>query len=347
MSEAAYTIRDSPDLVDRIEGDLFRITETVRSADPHLRSLILTGGFARGEGTVVEGVPQNDYDLVAVRGLGRTERSYEEVRSELEDEIGLHIDLARVPNWRLRWVPSSIFWYETALRGRCIWGEQLLDTIPVREEEDLDPAEGLRLLVNRAAGLLLVTQSNDDHAHRIQAAKGLLSALDAHLLAMGEFPPSQRERWERFQQLNRSGSQPAGLERSSDWLRWAFRFKIDPEHASHREAPRAWRAAAHAILDAVPRALDHAGFDSLEEYEASDGLVDHLHYFRHAGGIPEAPRLLRHPTGKVRVATLRLLEASADGLVRPESVESALDGIANVDGQPLRLLEDLRSATLQ
>jgi hypothetical protein len=347
MAEPTYTINDSPEVVERIETDLATIVDRVREADPHLRSLILTGGFARGEGTVVDGAPQNDYDLVGIRGLGSPQRPYEDVRGELEDEIGLHIDLARVPSWRLRWVPASIFWYETRHRGRCLWGEDLLGRIPIEDREDLAPSEGLRLLVNRAAGLLLVTRANDDHAHRIQAAKGLLAALDAHLFALGAFPPSQTERWDRFRSLRADDAVPAVLDRHTDWLRWALGFKVDPEGVDARDGLEAWRAAARAILDAVPVSLDHAGYDSLEDYETSDGLIDHLHFFRHAGAIPQAPRLMRHPTGRVRTATLRLLEASQDGLVRHEDARECLGSIAEVDGQPLELLDDLRDATLQ
>jgi hypothetical protein len=347
VTEPAYTVDDSPAVVDRIEADLDRIVGAVREADPHLRSLVLTGGFARGEGTVVDGAPQNDYDMVAIRGLGRPDRAYEDVRRELEAEIGLHIDLAPIPVWRLRWVPASIFWYETRLRGRSLWGEDLLERIPVDSVDAIGEDEGLRLLVNRAAGLLLVTATNDDHAHRIQAAKGLLAAMDAHLLATGEFPPSQTERWEVFARRRDRDALSASLEPHADALGWAYDWKVDPESVADRDGLEVWRRAASAILDAVPVALDHADYDSLEDYEHSDGLLDHLHYFRHAGDLPQAPRLMRHPTGRVRAATLRLLDACSDGFVRSEAAHEHLGRIAEVDGQPLALLEDLREVTLQ
>src|SRR5688500_4956094 len=54
----AYTTLDTPALVDRIRHDLAEVVAAVRGADPGLRALILTGGFARGEGTVLDGVPQ-------------------------------------------------------------------------------------------------------------------------------------------------------------------------------------------------------------------------------------------------------------------------------------------------
>lgn len=342
-----YTLHDTPRLVARIERDLSTVLAAVRDADPHARSLVLTGGFARGEGAARDGVPQNDYDLIAVRGLGPTRTPYARVRAVLKDRLRLHIDLAPIASWRLPWVSPSIFWYETAARGRVLWGPNLLGRIPVRTPRDLDPAEGLRLLVNRAAGLLLVTDDPDAEAHRLQAAKALLAALDARLLARGEFPPSQRERWARFEAMRARGTAPAELARLQAWLAWAYRFKVDPASASPRRADEAWRTAAQAILDAVPVALGHARLASLEAYARRDGVLDRLVYLRRAARIPNVRRWVPHPTGRVRVATLRLLEASLDGRVRPEAARRCLGDLAREADRPLPLLDALRRATLQ
>ncbi|HEX2065583.1 MAG TPA: nucleotidyltransferase domain-containing protein, partial [Candidatus Thermoplasmatota archaeon] len=166
-----YSRHDTPEVVRRIEADLQAVTSSLRKADPHVRALVLTGGFARGEGTVLAGEPQNDYDFVALRGVGPPRVPYEALRHRLEARLGLHVDLAPVPVWRLRWTAPSIFWYETALRGRTLWGEELLHKVPTRTPQAIHPGEGLRLLVNRAAGLLLCTEERDAHKVRIQAAK--------------------------------------------------------------------------------------------------------------------------------------------------------------------------------
>lgn len=347
MAETAYTIRDSPAVVARIRRDLSLIESVVRGSDPALRSLVLTGGFARGEGSVLDGVPQNDYDLVALRGLGRPRVPYARLRAELEARIGLHVDLAPVAAWRLYWVGPTIFWYETALRGRVIWGEDLLPRIPIRTPAAIDPYEGLRLLVNRAAGLLLVQQSSDAHAQRLQAAKALLAAVDVHLLVSGDFAPSQSERWDRFEAIRLGGSTAPQLETLAPWLEWAYGFKVDPGAASVLDPQKAWKTAAKAVLDAVPIALRHAWLPSLDAYLQHDGLLDHLVYFRRAAGIRGARRLLLHPTGRVRVATLQLLEASLDGPARPETARRCLGGLARQGAEPLRLLDQLRKATLQ
>lgn len=344
---ASYTVDDTPDVVERIERDLESVVATVRESDPALRSLVLTGGFARGEGAMRDGQPQNDYDFVALRGFGHVDPSYERMAHDLEDELGLHIDLAPVSAWRLRWVAPSIFWYETALRGRVLWGEDLLDRIPVRRPEDIDPGEGLRLLVNRAAGLLLVRGDLDEHEHRIQASKALLGAADVYLLADGDFPPSQTERWRRIEEAPPDGSDPDVFRTLEPWLRWAYEFKTRPEGAEVRDAQTAWQVAAQAVNDAVPAALRHAGLTSLDAYGRRDGLLDHLVYVRRARHLPGARRWLRNPTGQVRVATLRLLEACVDGTIRPEAMHRFLGPIVDETDEPMARLRDLRAATLQ
>ena len=342
-----YTVSDTPELVARIDADLADVVATVRKGDPRLRSLVLTGGFARGEGMVLDGAPQNDYDFVAIRSPGRPHTNYAVMRAELEARLGIHIDLAPVPAWRLRCAPRTVFWYETALRGRVLWGESLLPSIRVRSASGLARTEGLRLLVNRAAGLLLVSESRDGHAVRIQAAKAILASFDSHMLAAGHFAPSQTERWHAFQDLRALALAPPALMQQQAWLEWAYRFKVDPASAPPRNHEEAWHAARRAILDAVPAALRHAGLKSLEMYGRMDGALDQVVYALRAGSLAGARRFVLNPTGTVRMATLLLLEAARDGRVRHRDARRCFSGIARVDSHPLRTLEGLRAATLQ
>ena len=340
-----YTVADTPELAARIRADLDRAVEVVRRGDGRLRSLVLTGGFARGEGAVLGGRPQNDYDLVAVRAAGKPNRPYPAIREQLERELGLHIDLAPIHPMRLRLVPPTIFWYETALRGRVLWGDDLLGRIRVVSPSQIDPAEGLRLLVNRAAGLLL-SAHQDGPARRLQAAKALLAALDASLLAKGMFPPSQGERWKVFRSLRGTSKAPSCIAPWADWIAWGYRYKVEPGAAEPRDPAEAWNAAARTLLDAVPGALRHAGMTSLEAYGRSDGVVDLLVYLSRRHRVPGA-RAALHPTGRVRVATLRLLAESLDGEVRPDRARALLAPVAQAGDEPLQTLDLLRQATLQ
>ncbi|MFA5945228.1 MAG: nucleotidyltransferase domain-containing protein [Candidatus Thermoplasmatota archaeon] len=340
-----YTTLDTPAIVHRIDSDLDEVVAAVREADPHLRSLILTGGFARGEGTVLDGVPQNDYDFVVVRGFGRPREAYGPLRHRLERLLGLHVDLAAVPAWRLSHAPATVFWYETALRGRVLWGEDLLPRIPIRHAKDLDRGEGLRLLANRAAGLLFATETRDAHAVRIQAAKAILAAFDAQMLAAGHFAPSQAERWRSFQELFARGQAPTQLQMQAPQLAWAFRFKTAPGSVVDRDPDDVWQAARRILLQALPIALRHAGHASLEAAGRSDTFLDLALYALRAHRAKGAHRFVLNPTSQVRVATLRLLDASPHGRVMPDVAAHCFTGIARMGPRPLRTLAALREAT--
>lgn len=347
MREPPYTATDRPAEVRRIERDLDHIRAAVVAGDPHLRSLVLTGGFARGEGAMLHGEPQNDYDLIAVRGWGRPKVAYERLRSRLEQELGLHIDLAPVAAWRLRFAAPSIFWYETAQRNRLLWGKDMMGKVPRRDVKDLDRGEGLRLLTNRAAGLLLATGHSDAHERRLQAAKGLLAAADVHMIAQGLFPPSQTERRGLWRRMSQSGSLTPEMEAIDPWVEWGYRYKVTPADAPEKDPGVAWKTAADALLEALPVAMAHAGVDSLEAYRKKDTWVARAYYAVHARNLATARRLMWNPTGEVRVATLRLLEDARDGVVRPAAAKRVLEPLGPFSGPPLTYLEKLRGVTLQ
>ncbi len=330
----SYTHHDTPAIVARIEADLAEIVRVVRVGDPHACAIVLTGGFARGEGAVVDGQPQNDYDIIVVHDFGRTKTPYDQMATELESRLGLHIDLARVARARLPYVAASVFWYETALRGRLLWGDDVLHLIPIRPAHRIRRNEALRLLTNRAAGLLLYMKASPAE-QSLQASKALLAVLDARMLAQGEFPPSQTERWQAFLEAKARGEAGSALEAMEAWLTWAFTYKVDPTATEPLDAETAWRVAAHAILEAVPVALAHAGLPSLEAYGRQDSWVSRLHFVRKAGQVPGARRFAPHPAGTLRLATIHLLEAALKGgdlpagelgrLVSPDDERSSID----------------------
>ncbi len=341
----SYTRHDTPAIVARVQDDLKKVIDAVREGDPHACAIILTGGFARGEGAVLDGQPQNDYDLIVVHDWGRPKTPYPQIIQELEEELGLHIDLARVARARLPYVAPTIFWYETALRGRLIWGDEVLHLIPTRPLAKIRRNEGLRLLSNRAAGLLLFMDGSAEE-RRLQASKALLAVLDARMLAAGEFPPSQTERWQAFLKAKAQGESGSALDAMEAWIAWAYAYKTDPGSVHGLDADTVWRVAATAILAAVPVALAHAGLPSLEAYGKQDGWVSRLHYVRNAGKVPGANRFAPHPTGTVRLATIHLLEAALRG---DELREEELASMVRTSDQrsSLQLLEELRGATLQ
>ncbi|HWH09433.1 MAG TPA: hypothetical protein VNX21_09555, partial [Candidatus Thermoplasmatota archaeon] len=145
----AFTERDEPKAREVIERDLRLVCDAVRKADPRLDALVLTGGFSRGEGTVRDGRPVNDYDLVAVRRAWGGDALYRELGHRLGREVGIEVDLLPVARARLPHVGRKLFWLDARLGGRVILGDpRALDRIPAFGPADLPRSEAARLLGN-------------------------------------------------------------------------------------------------------------------------------------------------------------------------------------------------------
>jgi hypothetical protein len=341
-----FTQHDDAATRRRIGSDLDAIVRAVRAEDPAVKALVLTGSFSRGEGGFAGGAPQNDYDLVAVRGAAALGNPYPRLRSSLEQELGVHIDLAPIRTWRLRHVRRTIFWYEVALRGRTLHGTDVLAQIPIRDAADLEPDEALRLLSNRAAGLLFAAESGARADLLLQSSKALLAAADVELLAQGVFAPSQTER----QTLRRQRGRPSASLFSPDleeWFDWAFELKVDPAHAPPRGGRAAWHVARRAVLLALPAALRRAGLASLGQAARRDRAADQVLFMTRAWHVGARP-WVGHATARVRVASLAMLEA-ARGPKRPAPrlPRRYLRGLASPAVPPVAALASLRAVTSQ
>ena len=194
-----FTERDWPAERKRVERDLWHVATRVARADKHLDALVLTGGFSRGEGTVHDGEPVNDYDLVAFRHRPGGTAAYRALGHALTRDLGIEVDL--LPVWRAR-VPRlapKLFWLDLRLGGRVLLGDaDALARVPEHDARDLPRAEVARLLGNRAAGLLLALPPRgatvDPAMRDLQATKAALAAMDASLIARGEYAARLRDR---------------------------------------------------------------------------------------------------------------------------------------------------------
>ena len=204
-----YTVKGSDRFDARIDADMRRIADAV-AASPHaalFRSLVLLGGYGRGEGTpfIVNGEQQpfNDYDLVVVtEPLSRSrfaavKTHLRELERRLSESIGLPVDLYPYPVNTLGSVEFSLLNYEMKYGHRVVWGDpDILRLMPDYPHDGIPLSEGTRLLLNRGKLLLDVrralaagvTVAADD---RIRWWKFLLKAWlafgDCALLIQGDY----------------------------------------------------------------------------------------------------------------------------------------------------------------
>lgn len=283
----AFTEHDSPATRQRIRRDLETIIAQARAADPALVALVLTGGFSRGEGTVRDGAPVNDYDLIALRSRPGGRATYAKLAHALGETIGIEVDL--MPMWRARLprVEPKLFWLDVALGARVIWGDpRILRGLPAHTARDVPPREVARLLGNRAAGLLLALPGPgrpvDVALADLQATKAVLAAMDATLLAQGRYAARLRER------LALSSKHPdhALFARA---VHWKLGGSHEPLGASW------WQAAADALLRAV---------ESTNARGCPDGVAERGYH------LVQASRLRANPSRTVREASWALLASS-------------------------------------
>lgn len=279
----AFAERETAAARKRIASDLATIVGTASRADPHLVALVLTGGFSRGEGTVRDGAPVNDYDLVAVRSAPGGASLHRRLGHELSDRVGLEVDLMPVWRARLPHVGRKLFWLDARLGGRVVGGDEgVLSLLPAFGPAEVSRTEIARLLGNRAAGLLLALPGPDEpvdaRQRDLQATKAALAAMDATLLARGEYAPRLRDRLA----LAEGHPDHALFARAVEW-------KLG-EGASMPD--EWWDECAAALL----RAVDATGARAM-----ADGLVEHALYFA------RARRLRFGPSRAVRLAAWDLL----------------------------------------
>jgi hypothetical protein len=277
-----FTEHDTPALRARIQADLDLIAGEVARADPHLHALALTGGFARGEGTARDGRPVNDYDLIAIRRRPGGGARYRALAEDLTRRVGIEVDLLPIHRARLLRVQPKLFWLDARLGSRMLRGdERALDALPPLAATDLPPIEGARLLANRAAGLLLALPAHGPPLDpALQAAKAVLAAMDAHLLARGAYAARLRER------LAMSAAHP-----DAPLFARAVEWKLRPHAPSV-----GWDEAAGALL----RAVDATGARGVR-----DGWTERaVHLLR-------ARRVRLHPSRAVRLAAWDILAGPA------------------------------------
>ena len=281
-----FTEADSPAARLRISEDLDLIARVVAAADPAMSALVLTGGFSRGEGTVRDGRPVNDYDLISIRTRPGGDDLYRRLAHELTESVSLEVDLMPVWRRRLPRIGRKLFWLDVALGGQVIAGNVgVLRELPAMSAADLPPQECARLLGNRAAGLLLALPGPDlppdPQQVDLQAAKAVLAAMDATLLHRRQYAARLRDRLSMCSDHPHHATFAAAVE-------WKLRGSLARSRVG-------WEEASAVLLDAV---------EETGAREVSDGTAEHaVHLLR-------ARRLRRDPSQRLRLVAWELLEKS-------------------------------------
>jgi hypothetical protein len=221
----------------RIDRDLRTIAEAVSERiGPRLRAVLLVGGYARHEGSVVardgELGPYNDYDLIAVvdGGPPRFQRALAAIGAELGSSLGVEVDLWPVSARSLHRVPPTLFWLDVSLGGaELVAGDaEVLARLRPLVPRGVPLDECGRLLANRATGLALSNLEARDHDQRRarHAHKAVLAAGDVRLVAADRYRGTVAE---RSDELDRLALAPGVGRELAAAYRDATRFRARPD----------------------------------------------------------------------------------------------------------------------
>jgi hypothetical protein len=206
-----------------------------------LAGLILSGGYGRGEGSVVrgpDGTEQawNDVDLTPVARPGRKADLVRIVagimagqdmagvagsgrlQAIFKSTMGADLDFGRVlEEADIRRLPPVLLWIETGRGHRIIGGDPNLFSRNLSFDPAMapDPVEASKLLLNRGAGLLMAAvkaagqtasahDCSDPDFVRRNAAKCGLALGDALLIALGQYETFADRKMEAFRQVRQT-----------------------------------------------------------------------------------------------------------------------------------------------
>ncbi|MBI4116664.1 hypothetical protein HY449_02885 [Candidatus Pacearchaeota archaeon] len=240
-------------------------------------SIILFGGFGKGEGSVqiVKGkpVPFNDFDLYVVTGKKLTDEELDKISMNASKEIGMgglevayfpdegydsnkffHVDARCIPYDKLSNLMKTQRYYELKYGSQVIYGDEtILDRINEIKPEEIPNSEGLRNLFNKLHTMLLgLREDYNDEQKKIRifwSNKSYMSICEALLILDKKFAPTSLERSKIFAEIYKNNF-PDLYEKIPDLAekaRKATDFKLKPNFKI-KEHEKIWNETLKDIL---------------------------------------------------------------------------------------------------
>jgi hypothetical protein len=282
----AFTIHNSP-MIDRVVTDhLSFIAFELLAAIRVIRSMILVGGFGRGEGSVMisgeEIHPLNDYDIVLV-----TDGDPGDLRplaKQLAGRIGIrHVDLIPLPYREICNLLPTQFNFDMKYGGYTFWGEELLPLLPSYGNREIGRESARDLLVNRFICLLecyqrsFTDQKPNEAEHYFlcqQVSKSAMALGEALLMDRAGYHFSAQTRRQLMNDLFQDQKQLVDLHS------WGVNYKLQPSLYSSVNSVAYWHATVELFLSILPHFLPFG--DSLPLFSNKPGSAEwiYLYLFR-------------------------------------------------------------------
>lgn len=253
-----FTVYGPPEVENLIAEHMTHVARTVQEtfAGQGLVTLVLLGGYGRGEGGIVErdGVlkPHNNFDFCLIfeqlplSQRGAMEALAHELSRQLPEKLCVGCDFSLLDLDYLKHAPPLIIWFDMKNAHKVIWGPlDVLQIMPDRTASDIPLADAARLLLNRGTLFVInqaILQQRRDNLSRADKetmikhiVKGIIGYGDSVLLARGAYHQSYVEKAQRFTNIDLSGVPNHDQLRQLYALAAEFRFRPDYESFLKRD----------------------------------------------------------------------------------------------------------------
>ena len=230
-----YTMRPEDGIDADLEADFQLVISAVRDAGIKYDAFYLVGGFGRGEGSVEHDGARwravNDYDFFLVGDFGPQERAQRaQLGRELAPRVGVdYVDLGLFPRTALRSAGPSIQNYEFKYGSMRLDGADVLAEMPEFTPEQIPPYESVRLICNRAAGMLtadLPEHRNCPHYRQNQITKALIAVGDTAAYLAGKYGPRYADRAKYFDDISLPGNAMTLDDSAAALIKAAYEWKL-------------------------------------------------------------------------------------------------------------------------
>lgn len=228
------------------------VTADIVEAIPSVKSIILMGGYGKGEGGIIKTkkgyMPVNDFDLYIVTEKLMPDKFLEDLAEKISKKLGwggkahaeafetarydfkkfLHIDIRCLVKSQLKYLPHTVRYFEMKYASKVLYGEDVLKLFPEIKEDELPISEGLRLIMNRQILLMIAMKPEWVKNPRLMTkqerkilfyyiGKAYFTACENILICNGRFKPTY---YGRAIELKKMGGYPELVKKVNLYLKY-------------------------------------------------------------------------------------------------------------------------------
>lgn len=231
------TLHNQDDIDRDIRQDLDHIVNNIAAGNLEYSSIYLIGAFGRGEGTVKFDGKRwravNDYDLLIIApNCEKIGPFLESLSCKLAQSLEVDfVDLSCIQRESLPYLECTIQNYDFKYGSTLLAGDDVLSEIPQFGREAIAPYEIVRLICNRAAGLLsahLPEHAGSPHYYANQCMKACIAVGDAAVYLVRGYHHLYETRFEMFRTLAADDNLPFSLPpKAIDAVIEAYKQKLE------------------------------------------------------------------------------------------------------------------------